>query len=184
MYAGGIAAVASQNYDTLRVILRDARTHGPIDPVRQDTELVFLTVPGQVVDNDVLNEGRAQRWKTPANDRLHDILRNHLRSLIPDDNEYEQVFDRFEYFFTLVYFDLKSLKQDSAPWWAPVGRFTWRGRDAWPSRSHVSEILAAENDAKQESWGPIREGLFTSSARFKEVNDSYSTSILARISNY
>ena len=184
MYAGGIAAVASQNYDTLRVILRDARTHGPIDPVRQDTELVFLTVPGQVVDNDVLNEGSAQRWKTPANDRLHDILRNHLRSLIPDDNEYEQVFDRFEYFFTLVYFDLKSLKQDSAPWWAPVGRFTWRGRDAWPSRSHVSEILAAENDAKQESWGPIREGLFTSSARFKEVNDSYSTSILARISNY
>jgi hypothetical protein len=106
--------------------------------------------------------------------------------LVPDDNEFDDIFDRFEYLFALVYFDMASSKSVTDPGWtsAPAGRFGWRGRDYGRSGSHVSEALAIENDRQKDAWGLIRSGLFASSMRFKEVNDSYRTEILSKIQNY
>lgn len=184
LYAGGIAATAAKNYDTLRILIREARTAVPINFDYQNRDLIFQIVPGQVLDGNVLNALIGERRLTPASDWLHDHLREHLSPLIPDDNEFEDVFDRFEYLFTLLYFDMKSSRQGSDPNWAPVGRFIWRGRTYNEGGSHISEVLAKENDAEQEQSALVRSGLFTSSKRFKEVNDAYRQSILSKISAY
>jgi hypothetical protein len=64
------------------------------------------------------------RHKTPLSDRLHDVLRDPLRPYLPDDEDFERMFDRFEYVLNVV-----SL---SATRSAPLGRFTWRRpRHGW-----------------------------------------------------
>jgi hypothetical protein len=182
LYAGGIAAVAAQNYVTLRIILREARTPASTSFYHLEKELIFQVTPVQVLDKDALNARLGQPRLTPASDQLHELLRPHLKSLIPGDNEFDDIFDRFEYFFALVYLDIASSKQGAETIWAsaPVGRFGWRGRDYGRSGSHVSEALEIENDAEKEAWGPIRSGLFASSTRFKEVNESYRADRLAK----
>ena len=186
LYAGGIAAVASSNYGTLGVLLREAKTPASISFHHLEKELIFQVAPANVLDKDTLNALSGRSSWTPACDRVHDASRDSLRSLVPDDNEFDDIFDRFEYLFALVYFDMASSKSVTDPGWtsAPAGRFGWRGRDYGRSGSHVSEALAIENDRQKDAWGLIRSGLFASSMRFKEVNDSYRTEILSKIQNY
>jgi hypothetical protein len=183
VYAAGVAAVASKNYHVLRV-LREAKTRRPVSLLTTEVDLIFNVVPGQVVDPVALT-GRS-RWslgpaETPVSDRLHGVLRKLLAKLIPSDADFDDAFDRFEYLFTLIHFDLKSAKGSTFPSWAPVGRFVWRGRGFGADGVHVSETLAAENEAERGDWLPIREGLFASFDRFKLVNDTYRETILGKI---
>jgi hypothetical protein len=186
LYAGGIVATAAQKYGTLRILLREAKTPASMSFQHLEKELIFQVAPADVLDKGTLNALKGQRAWTPACDRVHDVLRGPLRPLVPDDDDFDDLFDRFEYLFALVRFDITSSKQGPETIWAPtpVGRFGWRGRDYGRRGSHVSEALEIESDTEKEAWGPIRSGLFASSMRFKEVNDSYRTNVLAKIQNY
>jgi SIR2-like domain len=177
VYAGGIAAVASHNYVTLKNLFRDARTIRPLTFDNQDLELIRSVVPGQVVSKDILNTQAI----TPASDHLHQILRDSMRSLIPDDNAYDDLFDRLEYLLTLVYFDIDWSKRGAMPTWAPVGRFVWRNHDGGNFPPHVSSLLDEENRVQGSAWPPVRDGLFISNERFQQLSDAYKTNIFSGI---
>ncbi len=104
-----------------------------------------------------------------------------LKELIPSDTDFDDAFDRFEYMFTLIHFDLEFAKSDAASHRAPVGRFVWRGRGFRADGIHVSEMLADENDAQGDDWLPIRDRVFASSDRFRLLNETYRENVLSKI---
>ena len=68
-------------------------------------------------------------------DHLFQVLRDPLREYISSDNEYDQIFDWFEYLVCLCHCDaqvswtqLAQLKAEKLDFtlWASVGRFNWK----------------------------------------------------------
>ncbi len=179
LYAGGIAAASAKKYVALKSLLRDSKAPRLNIFESQGEDLIFHVTPGQVIDGNSLGAENLRLSFTPASDHIFNVLREPLRKLIPSDDEYAEYFDRFEYFFTLTYFDKRWTQKGVVPHWAPVGRFAWRR--SLGSRANISELITKESKEEIDNWGPIRDGLFSSFKRFTEVNDTYRDSILSRI---
>jgi hypothetical protein len=83
------------------------------------------------------------RHKTPSSDYLHDRLRDTARPVLPDDHEYDEVFDQVEYLLGVV---CAHARRDSV---GPIGRFVWRrgSRDSpvpdEPFVTHAPALLSA-----------------------------------------
>lgn len=88
------------------------------------TEPIGIYNPNSIIRPEVFNNVLQQRYKTPVNDHLHDMLRPLFADIIPDDNEFANIFDRVEYFIGL---EFSNVRLDSSyGFWAPTGRFLWR----------------------------------------------------------
>jgi hypothetical protein len=165
MYAGGIAAIVGERYDTLRVLLLGCRVGSP-DGEQKDERPVSVIYPQALLDQPAGQAfllGMRDR-RTPFCDYLFDLVRDPLRDLLPDERAYERTFDRFEYLAALVYADLQ-LTAGNDHLWVPPGRFTWKHRFG-----RVPEVIDAVGREAQEAgteWEPIRAGLFASLERFK-----------------
>jgi hypothetical protein len=177
-YAGGIAAVASRNYATLQVLLRNNRTSIDRSVDGKDDLLIRKLVPIAVLDGNAINNCSGQRFKTPASERLHSLLRGVLRPFLPNDLQYDDEFDRFEYLFSLVYFH-EGEKDGRTFGWAPLGRFLWRHRLIVPSDAHISQTLTEEHKKEGGEWGPIKAGLFDSSDTFVRVEEEFRKNVLS-----
>lgn len=179
-YAGGIAAVASRNYPTLRVLLRNNRTSidRPLDG--KDDLLIRKLMPISVLDGNALNKCSGQSFRTPSSDRLHNILRSVLRPFLPNDLQYDDAFDRFEYLLSVVYFH-EGEKDGMTIRWAPTGRFSWRHRSIFSPGVHVSQVLLEEHEKEGAEWGPIKAGLFDSSDTFIRVEEGFRKSVLSSV---
>jgi hypothetical protein len=70
-------------------------------------------------------------------------LRDIARPVLPDDQEYDEVFDQLEYLLGMVYAHVRG---DGT---GPIGRFVWRRRYSGapvpdePLATHTSALLAA-----------------------------------------
>lgn len=166
LYAGGIAAVAQQNFDTLAALFAT-----PVfNPSTAQTETaVRALAPFQVMERDV---GRClpgqDRKYTPLSDHLFITLRPAFGDLQLDDPAFEDAFDYFEYLQGLAFVHL-----NSTGGWGPVGRFGWRWR-RWPSETSKFDRVREEAQQAGEDWGPLRAGLFSGELQtFLEVEENY-----------
>ena len=120
LYSGGIAALAGKQYSTLVKLLKETiRVRN-----RKKSPLIHYVFPAHVVESTHANEyiiGSGSRRHTPMSDHLFEILREPLREIIADDDEFMYYFDYFEYILALAFLDL--MGDD----WAPIGCFGWRG---------------------------------------------------------
>ena len=171
LYGGGLAAVASGNYSRLAPLLsqtrrRELNWEGPL-VLRLNAHQFLARYEGfpQLLT-------RLERAYYPVSEHLHETLREPLRQYLPDDEDYDGCFDRFEYFLALVYADLEDKRGDEyfrgPGLWGPIGRFGWRLRYA----EHRGALQRLEEEAEREgdSWAPLRAGLFDgSSERFQTV---------------
>lgn len=154
LYAGGIAALTADRYDTLAALLLQPSvtandTHEPRPAV--------LTLAAETV----LRQEHGQRLPatsryTPTSDRLFPIMRALLRELVPDDQGFVTLFERFEYLFGLVHGD--AMQQFAGHFWGPPGQFRWRHR--WHRDKGPASAIATEIEASGENWPPLRAGLF------------------------
>jgi hypothetical protein len=156
-YAAGISALSANRFDNLAAIMLDPRYRDHLN----DNETVAIeklhvySVFGENADKLVPREA-AEREYTAANNHLFDVLRDGLRSYIPDDIKYERTFDIFENLLALVYRDLKG---DS---WSPMGRFSWRYNGRYPEKSPIFDFY--NNGLKQKSeWSLLQAGFFDGS---------------------
>lgn len=183
LYVGGIAALAARKYGTVRVLMKEGRTSIDIGVDGRDDFLIRKLVLARVLSSKALNQcSGGQQVKTPSSDRLHVNLRNTLRSFLPNDLDYDNAFDRFEYLFSLVYLDDQERDGDNR--WAPWGRYVWRNRFIGASHSHVAEILLAESKSQKSEWAPIKHRLFESIQRFWDVEEDFRQNILSKIEPY
>lgn len=124
-YAAGISALAAKRFRNLASILREPTYRE--EPTRRKLHAIE-----QLHVSNVFLEGTADKWVprpnaegeyTPANNYLYERLRPVLQDYLPNDTQYEETFDIFEYLFALNYMDLL---EDCS--WSPIGRFVWRYR--------------------------------------------------------
>jgi hypothetical protein len=93
-------------------------------------------------DNTMKQLPGLDRHKTPTSDYLHGRLRDVARSVLPDDHEYDEVFDQVEYLLGVVCAHTRRGL-------GPIGRFVWRRGDSEPPvpdepfATHAAALLSA-----------------------------------------
>ncbi len=157
LYAGGLAAIAAENYSTFSALL----TRAKVRQLHEEQPLVFVVHPANVLDptHEAQKLPGMERHYTPLNDHLHDVLREPLKEFLPQDLRYERCFDRFEYLLALVCADLHERQGRNI--WGPLGRYSWRDR-GYPE-NHVSAEIESEATTLGEDWPPFKAGLFDGS---------------------
>ncbi len=153
LYGGGIAAVERGDYATLLTLLVEAQVDRPYGRGITVSEPMVRRVNASLVLDDEAARilGRRLSWHLTPNSGL----RESLRELLPRDEQFRQVFDRFEYLLGLVHVDLQI--QAGRNRWGPIGVFSGsRGAD------HPGIALAVQSEAHAagEGWEPLQAGLF------------------------
>lgn len=88
---------------------------------------------------------------TPLSDHLFSQLRPIFQERVPDDTEFEWLFDRLEYFWAIMHSWVASQESDTIfRRFAPIGRFCWRNR-RWNSETDNTIMKIIENETK--AWG-------------------------------
>lgn len=153
MYAAGMASIASGNIGVLSAVLTKSKVHDPYGGEKELCSIVYTTA---VIQNEVgyLLPGLERRY-TPTSDHLHEVLRDYF----PGDTDYDEAFDRFEYFFGLVHADLNDKEFETGKLWGPVGRFAWRKQHSEPEERIYNKV-DREIGTVGEEWVLVRAGLF------------------------
>ena len=180
VYAGALGAKARNNYATLRAvatepIVRENNERVPVvngmtqhdfeSPIKAASNLLAFTAEGKEVEDDVI-AGWIQRGgvrHTPVSDHLHALLQPLLKPLVPDANDYDDLFDEVEVLLPVLAMDgylqaREAGRYVSRGWF---GRFTWRYRH---SDSPIHRRLQAECEAAGSRWEPLNAGLFGGSS--------------------
>jgi hypothetical protein len=156
MYAGGIAAVAAENYDALKAILVTAT----FQEHHAERPLVRSLYNLEVMDpDDGLKLAGSKKRHPPLSEHIHAVLRESLRGVIADDIRYTRMFDRYEYLQSMVYADQEP-EDEFASAWVPVGSFLWRDRDP---RTGLIPRLRTEIESAGAAWLMLSAGFFRGS---------------------
>ncbi len=187
LYAGGIAAVYQQRWDTLRALTLDATapatdiiTDGPFGPLPMAAALDYWSIFGNDRETARLLPGQS-RSSVPVSDYLLKSLQTALRGTVPVDHEYQEAFDRFEYMLGLIIEDALNQRPEGIWSSGPVGNFN-RNRYATVRRPHIWDRIRTEANQAGADWGPIRAGIFGGSTeRFAEAEKKYRSHVLTAL---
>lgn len=183
MFTGALAAVGQGRWDTLKALAVDTtvlntyRDHRlplvdavtPYAPFAGDsTGWVPHTLARSVAHdedlsvalNSFVSKGQG-KYFTPVADWLHHLLRPAFEEQFPDDEAYDQAFDRAEVILGVISQDQAQARQNSEQPWPT--RSQWFGRSTWRfRRSHLNPVddLAHELSSRGRMWGPLTAGLF------------------------
>lgn len=152
LYGAGLAALAAGNYEMLASILTKPKLKSTLPGLKNES------ICSQVFPLAVNWQGYLkvlpgfENSQFPLNDYLLHKLRDFLREYLPDDSDYEALFDRFEYLYALVFADLNHYSPKDVGWWAPTGWFQWRNK--------TIQKITAEMEASGAEWPPLKAGLF------------------------
>ena len=169
-YCCGILALYAGNYGTLHAIFERPKIW------RHENEEPFCLYVNihRVMPREVGKHlpGMKQRY-APASEYLHESLRPVLKNALPDERVYTKAFDRFEYFFSLVFAHMRLQNKDMRLW-TPVGSYGWR-------HDSIGEQIFQEAKVAGSSWGPISAGFFGGSfenyAKAKTAVDEHLTEL-------
>jgi SIR2-like domain len=176
--ASSLGAVACRDYKALRQLFEAEVPHQT--NTSKKAPAVLELFPGAALPEELLKVVN-EAGRTPASDHVFALLRDDFRELLPDDDEYSAVFDRFEYLISLVNIDLKDKRGSMV--WAPTGRFYFHS--TWEPQSAVIDSIDEEAAAAGPNWAPLQAGFFGGSQeRLKEVAPAYRKDVLAKISWY
>ncbi len=146
-YSALIAGVHRGNYSAIRAVLVDARIREdrnekipaigwihpwvPFEHVGlADTVLAIDVSASEPCSLEFIGElirGSRGRRRTPGSDFLHEVLREPLRSMILDDEDYTETFDKAEVLLSLFAIDAQTNTTAYLP--SPAyGSFAWRYR--------------------------------------------------------
>lgn len=163
-YGAGLAATSRERHE----LLADLFLKPIVRSYRGPVELVTAFKWWDMAEWFTLTDKHNKQY-TALSEHLFELLREPLRRYIPDDHQFDESFDRFEYIRSLVYADRYNKKERKMmEWHAPVGRFGWKAHRE-PETSIIKQV--GEDAANgNEDWPLIRHGLFDRSyERFKEV---------------
>ena len=169
LYSGGIAAIAASRYDTLWSLLHEPTIidwHGNLPPVRK-----LYTSQVMQEQTQKMLPGREMQY-TPLSNHLFDALRSPFKDLLPDDREYEECFDSYEYLFTLLNADATTEEVSEARMWRSLieGRYWRYFGDGHSVSGSFDKKLEAEAQKQGDQWNMLLAGGFRRSLqRFEEV---------------
>lgn len=138
VYALGLGSLAARRPSPLARALATIR----VPTLGRELLLGQAVASWLVLDDDLMKQlpGLGQHG-TPISDYLHDRLRDVVRPVLPDDQEYDEVFDQLEYLLGVVCAHARGA--------GPIGRFVWRRRFSEspvpdePFATHTAALLSA-----------------------------------------
>lgn len=158
LYAGGIAALASGNYETLSALLYRPTN---LDRFSTEREPLIFQVHCSIL-TDYLAKTMVPRMIAaavlPRRLRFEEGLWDSLRNYLPAEDQFQQYVDRFEYFFGLVHTDMAIQRQQ--PWmiWGPRGYLPFKQHGHFIEQ--LKEAMSAEIETEGAQWAPLRAGMF------------------------
>lgn len=159
LYTLGLGALAARRIDSLLYCLTNVTV--PDGQSRDESPLaVGLASWRPFYNNEVAKAAFGDKTRrTPTSDLLHERLRDAVGEILPDDSDYDRVFNQLEYLLSVVCFDQYGH--------APIGRFAWQSLFDLP-------------DEPVRQYGPqmVNAGLFSGSVeRLEEVIAKYNESV-------
>lgn len=166
IYSAGISALVDERFQNLAALLLRPRFHD--ETRREDRPLVTVVHPWSVFSNNTykwIPYKDAERRYTPVSDYLFQLLKPVLHDYLPNERQYEDVFDLFEYLLALTYVDAEGIS------WSPIGRFGWLYKSRWDE----SPMYKFINVIKKTSRHPfLAAGFFGGSlTRLVEIADAH-----------
>lgn len=146
LYAGGIAAIASQDYPLLAEILLNAKIR---DNSQVFNAALYLQQYG-VMDGRIAKILRSEKKEyTSLSNHLFSLLREKFKGLIPLEEVYEEIFDRFEYLLAIVIAESYHTHREGGDYWAPIGRFGWKTLRSDDNMPAIVSREISDNTAKK-----------------------------------
>jgi hypothetical protein len=175
MYSGGISALSANNYASLATLLMTKITR---QPTRDKSEEAIVATVDAILDVERTNIFKRlpghERYFAPRNEYLFTELQPELDDLLSLGASYDDLFDRFEVLWALVYAELMRVETNRV--WGPPGRFGWKGLRGQPDPYRV---LIEEANRQGASWPPLTVGLFGGSLeRFNDIATAYHERLL------
>ncbi|MFZ5909608.1 MAG: SIR2 family protein [Chloroflexota bacterium] len=150
LYSTGLAALAAQNYEMLVAVLIRAQDRS-ID--REPKPLILSLSPAQVMETNIARQlPNHERQYFPVSEHLFQILAAPLKEFLPNSRDFEETFDRLEFFCALAVADLGS---EFSRHWLPMGRFGWKYQNGGV---HISKKIQLEIERDGENWLPLKSG--------------------------
>jgi hypothetical protein len=169
-----VAAIASEKYTTLEALLIKPRLIGQDG----DCRLMEGLSAGAVIEDERLSQILAGDGapQAPLSAYLYALLRERFREFVPSDRVYDEIFDRFEYFFALIWIDESFIgaRLDRVP----LGRFAWKELSVLQGGGNIEGKMGAEVSQQGKDWPAFRAGLFGGSTqRFLSARNRVATFI-------
>lgn len=171
-YASGIAAVAAGRLESVADFMLKPSVHNHNLNTREP--FVAAVNPSTVLDFQFQRSlpGR-ERHLTPFSERLwYEVgLHDALRDFLPDEQQYMNTFDYFEYLAGIMGYSLRR--------WAPAGCFVWRGMADGDARNIDAAVRVTEEvDRLGDNWPPLQAGAFGGSAeQLRETKTAYDATL-------
>jgi len=166
MYAGGIGALIGGQLSTAASILITPVTNED----RKQVAAFWLAVAG-TLDQDLMQRVRqadtgnpTSRFHTPANDHVYEVLAPLLQDQVPDSQEYDTLFNRFEFLVSLA------VAQHAGSRGRVPGRWSWRDHGMLTGRS-AYELTTEELKQHGDGSALVTSGLVPSAERGLELAD-------------
>ncbi len=182
-YAMGIAAILAGRFDVLKTLLNFS-TERPLHYDKRKQKLYQQLAPNAVVSPEWLTARK--EWNgTPVNDRVAEVLRRTFQTLAPDQTDYEDAFDSFEYIMAVYYVKEQAKQNGTPPTWVPWGRFMHRRYQlSFFDEGHVILRFDKQINDEQSSWPPIVAGIFSTVQEASDANTYIKTVIMPRVPSF
>lgn len=201
VYAAALGAMARKNYVSLKAVtvdptVRENRERNPvvshmvpygyIEPFKIAANLLAYQSDGMEVEDATISNWiqRGGLRHTPISDHFHSLLAPLLKDLVPDAEDYGDLFDETEILMGVIATDayLQALKEQRYIGRQWYGRFTWRYRH---SDRPLHRLMQAEFEEQGANWPPLKAGIFGGSeerarAAFEEYCDLGDKAIASR----
>ena len=164
-YACGLSALAGENYDNLvRLFGREVRD----DRDERRVAVEELNNAGALRHEVALRLPGMERHHTPASDWLYEAAQPLVSGFVPSGSQFERLFDRFE---VLIGLACILAARDGLTQWAPMGRFTWRGRYGGGEEAAIlhDPVHHPAAQALADRFGRSPEELAEAGKRYAEV---------------
>lgn len=192
VYAAALGSMARKNYASLKAVtvdpfVRDSRDrnavishmgpYGYVETFKVAANLLAVTSDGHEVEDATIATW-AQRGGmrfTPISDTFHARLCPLLKELVPDQEDYSDLFDETEILMGVIAADAYAQAQKDQRY---VGR-QWYGRFTWKARYGSRPLhrrMQADFEEQGANWPPLKAGLFggseeRASAAFEDYCD-------------
>lgn len=152
LYAASISAIKTQKFEFLASIFKlktaERKSENSVKLYLIQKTHSWL-IPPQVM-NIVLN----QNYNTPLSTYVNGILRPYFKDLILNDQDFNDIYDIFEYILCLYYL------YHTGYTGAPFGQFKWRSLSSYRTTGSIFQDFFSEGEIQKDNWLPIMAGMF------------------------
>ncbi len=178
VYAGGVTAVGAGKFRLFESLLLNPK----IRDMQRSVPLASGISWSSLTDFSKTHFPNETKW-TPLSEHMFAVTREPLRQYFPDDHEYADIFDRFEYLMAMVVTEEKSKGESAVTFWGPIGRFGWKAlRHRY--EGSVLAVIDAEVKAMGENWPPLKAGILGGSVERLNVVRSAIQATLSKLQWY